>query len=441
MSSTKATVVIMAKNSKKENTPQAPEKPELNKSGLKEASEKVLSSLTDESAGDAPIENEDISKQVSEALSRVAQSTADDFLDIQFSDGEEDNFFLDTAAEAQYENESLPGTPGADYPELLTVTPSPHIRTHTTTRAIMLDVCIALMPALIWGVYIYGWRALTVTLVSVIFAVLAEFVYEKLLRLPVTVLDFSAVVTGIILALNLPATVPLWIPAVGAVFAIVVVKQLFGGLGKNFMNPALTARVFLFAWPAFMNTFAALGEKFSAFAIGAPDVVASATPLSTLNEGAFPANQSLFDAIIGYENGCIGEVSALLLAAGFVYMLVRRVVTWHIPVTYIGTVFVLTFIFPMGADPLNFALWQIFSGGLFLGAIFMATDYATSPITNKGRIIYGIGCGALTVLIRYFGGYPEGVSFSILIMNLLVWYIDRYTKPTRFGGGKIAKAK
>lgn len=429
----------MAKNSKKENTPQATENAEFNQSELKKAAEKALSSLADESVGDTPIENDDISKQVSEALSKVAESSGEDFLDIQLDADEEDNYFLDSAAEAQYEN--LPEAPGADYPELLTVTPSPHIRTHTTTRAIMLDVCIALMPALIWGVYIYGWRALTVTLVSVIFAVLAEFAYEKLLGLPVTVLDFSAVVTGIILALNLPATVPLWLPAVGAVFAIVVVKQLFGGLGKNFMNPALTARVFLFAWPAFMNTFAAVGEKFSAFSIGAPDVVASATTLSTLSEGAFPANQSMFDAIIGYENGCIGEVSALLLAAGFVYMLVRRVVTWHIPVTYIGTVFVLTFIFPMGADPLNFALWQIFSGGLFLGAIFMATDYATSPITNKGRIIYGIGCGALTVLIRYFGGYPEGVSFSILIMNLLVWYIDRYTKPKRFGGGKIAKAK
>ncbi len=429
----------MAKKSNNKNTEPKTEPSGFNQTDLKKAAEKALSSLVNESASNVSVENEDISKKVSAALSKVADSTGEDFLDIQFDSDGEDSFFLDEAAETGEEQE--PEVPGVDYPELLTVTPSPHIRTHTTTRAIMLDVCIALMPALIWGVYIYGWRALTVTLVSVIFAVLAEFAYEKLLKKPVTVLDFSAVVTGIILALNLPATVPLWLPAVGAVFAIVVVKQLFGGLGKNFMNPALTARVFLFAWPAFMNTFAAVGEKFSAFAIGAPDVVASATTLSSLNEGVAPANQTIFDAIIGYENGCIGEVSAFLLAAGFVYMLVRRVVTWHIPVAYIGTVFALTFIFPLGTDPLNFALWQIFSGGLFLGAIFMATDYATSPITNKGRIIYGIGCGVLTVLIRYFGGYPEGVSFSILIMNLLVWYIDRYTKPTRFGGGKIAKAK
>ncbi len=429
----------MEKKSNIENTEQQKETFEFKQADLKEATKEALSSLVNESASSMSSEKEDISKKASEALSRVAEASGEDFLDIRFDSDEEDVFFLDESAEAEEDNESE--APSADYPELLTVTPSPHIRTHTTTRAIMLDVCIALFPALIWGVYIYGWRVLTVTLVSVIFAVLAEFAYEKLLKKPVTVLDFSAVVTGIILALNLPATVPLWLPAVGAVFAIVVVKQLFGGLGKNFMNPALTARVFLFAWPTFMNTFAAVGEKFSAFAIGAPDVVASATTLSSLNEGTLPAGQTMFDAIIGYENGCIGEVSALLLAAGFVYMLVRRVVTWHIPVAYIGTVFVLTLIFPMGADPLNFALWQIFSGGLFLGAIFMATDYATSPITNKGRIIYGIGCGALTVLIRYFGGYPEGVSFSILIMNLLVWYIDRYTKPTRFGGGKIAKAK
>ena len=430
----------MSNTQNNENTEPVNDISEQKQEDLRKAAQQALLSLADETAEDVPVENRQLSKQTSEALAKIASENAEDysdkFFDIQQGYDEDEPFFLDEN-EDDYEPEEY----RVDYPELLTVTPSPHIRTHTTTRAIMLDVCIALMPALIWGVYIFGLRALTVTLVSVIFAILAEFAYEKLLKKPVTVLDFSAVVTGMILALNLPATVPLWLPAVGAVFAIVVVKQLFGGLGKNFMNPALTARVFLFAWPAFMNTFAAVGEKFSAFAIGAPDVVASATTLSSLNEGSIPATQSLFDAIIGYENGCIGEVSALLLAAGFVYMLVRRVVTWHIPVAYIGTVFILTLIFPMSVNPLDFALWQIFSGGLFLGAIFMATDYATSPITNKGRIIYGIGCGVLTVLIRYFGGYPEGVSFSILIMNLLVWYIDRYTKPTRFGGGKIAKAK
>ncbi len=346
----------------------------------------------------------------------------------------------DTSSETA-ESETV--DPNAFIPELLTVTPPPHIRAYDTTRTIMIDVCIALIPALIWGIFIFGNRALMHTAISIIFAVLAEFAYEKLLKKPITVLDFSAVVTGMLLALNLPVGAPLWLGAVGSVFAIVVVKQLFGGIGKNFVNPALAARVFLFAWPTYMSIFTIPGEKLSTFAIGVPegiDAVASATSLASLKNGVFPEGVSLSDAIIGVENGCIGEVSALLLTAGFIYLLARRVITWHIPVSFIGTVFVLSFIFPQSSPALNFALWEIFSGGLFLGAIFMATDYSTSPITKRGRIIYGVGCGALTVLIRYFGGYPEGVSFSILIMNLLVWYIDRYTKPTRFGGGKVAKA-
>ena len=229
---------------------------------------------------------------------------------------------------------------------------------------------------------------------------------------------------------------------VGAFFAIIVVKGLFGGLGKNIVNPALAARVFLFlAWATYLSTFSAPNTAMSAISIGAPDVVASATPLAELKNAVIPSNTTLMNALIGYEAGCIGEVSALLLAAGFVYMLVRRIITWHIPVAYIGTVFVLSLIFPQGANALDFALWQISSGGLFLGAIFMATDYSTSPVTSCGRIIYGIGCGALTVFIRFFGAYAEGVSFSILIMNLLVWYIDLYTKPVKFGGAKRGKSK
>ncbi len=326
-------------------------------------------------------------------------------------------------------------------PELLTVTPSPHIRTSDTTRTIMLDVCIALIPALIWGVFVFGWRALTVTAVAVIFAVLSEALWQKLMKKPVTVLDFSAVVTGLLLAMNLPVSVPLWIPAVGSIFAIIIVKQFFGGLGKNFVNPALAARVFLFAWPAHMSTYVAPGTNLSPIAVTSVDAVASATSLSPLKNGFLPTSTSLFNTFLGYEAGCIGEVSALLLTAGFVYLLVRRVITWHIPVSYIATVFILALIFPQSAPTLDFALYELFSGGLFLGAIFMATDYVTSPITNKGRIIYGIGCGALTIFIRYFGGYTEGVSFAILIMNLLVWYLDRYTKPTRFGGAKVGKAK
>lgn len=340
--------------------------------------------------------------------------------------------------------------PNKYVPELLTVSPSPHIRMADTTRSIMLDVCIALLPALIWGVYVFGARALTVTLIAIVSAVLAELVWQKLMKKPVTVLDFSAVVTGLLLGLNLPAAVPLWIPAVGSVFAIIIVKQLFGGLGKNFVNPALAARVFLFAWPHHLTAFTAPEASISPIALSVNvaetagegvDAVASATVLASLKGGTFPTDVTVFEALLGYEGGCIGELSALLLAAGFVYLLVRRVITWHIPVTYIGTVFLLSFFFPQGAPALDFALYQILSGGLFLGAIFMATDYVTSPITVKGRIIYGIGCGVLTVFIRYFGSYAEGVSFSILIMNLLVWYLDRYTKPARFGGAKVAKAK
>lgn len=228
-------------------------------------------------------------------------------------------------------------------------------------------------------------------------------------------------------------------PAVGSVFAIIVVKQLFGGLGKNFVNPAAAARVFLFlAWSSYMATFPAPGTKLSFF-MPKVDAVASATPLSYLKQGNLPEGTTVFNAMLGYEGGCIGEVSALLLAAGFIYLLVRKIITWHIPVAYIGTVFVLSLIFAGGANPLEFALYEIFSGGLFLGAIFMATDYVTSPITSRGRLIYGIGCGALTVFIRFLGVYPEGASFAILIMNLLVWYLDRYTKPTRFGGAKLGK--
>lgn len=349
----------------------------------------------------------------------------------------------ESAKKADETAEAVPEKDWHDYiPKLLTVSPSPHLRTEDTTRSIMLDVCIALMPALIWGIFIFGWRALTVTLVSVVFAVLSEFVWEKAMKKPLTVSDFSAVVTGILLAMNLPVSVPLWMPAIGAVFAIIVVKQLFGGIGKNFVNPALAARVFLFAWPSHMGAeaFTAPGTKLPPLAISIPsaDVVSGATPLAALKTGGSP-NLSMFDMILGNEAGCIGEVSALLLTAGFIYLLVRKVITWRIPVFYIGTVAIVTFIFAKTSLPFVFAGQEIFSGGLFLGAIFMATDYTTSPITEGGRMIYAIGCGLLTVFIRYFGGYAEGVSFSILIMNLLVWYLDRYTKPVRFGGASDDK--
>ena len=319
-------------------------------------------------------------------------------------------------------------------PEFLTVSPSPHIKSADTTATVMLDVLIALAPAFIWGVFQFGVRALAIAAVSIGFCILWEALTEYLLKRPITVSDLSAAVTGLLLAMNLPVTVPLWMPVVGSFFAIVIVKQLFGGIGKNFVNPALAARVFLFSWASEMSAFPAVGEKISSFAITVPDAVTSATPLATLKTGALP-DTNLFAMIVGNMSGTIGEVSSLLLIAGGIYLLVRRVITWHIPVAYIGTVAALTFLFPRTTGvSVDFMLYEIFAGGLMLGAIFMATDYSTSPVTPVGRIVYGVGCGALTVLIRYFGSYPEGVSFSILIMNMLVWYIDKLTMPRRFGG-------
>ncbi len=318
---------------------------------------------------------------------------------------------------------------------LLTVSPSPHIKNHDTTRSVMIDVIIALIPALVWGVYVFGARVLTLTVLSLASCIGFEALTQKILRRPITVLDFSAAVTGLLLALNLPAAVPLWIPVVGGFFAIVIVKQLFGGIGKNVINPALAARVFLFAWPNEMNTFTSPGTKLSAFAVklSDADVVATATPLSSLKTGALPPD-SPFAMLIGNMGGSIGEVSALLLLAGGVYLLIRRVITWHIPVSFIATVAAISYLLPRnGADGAQFMVYELLSGGLIIGAVFMATDYSTSPVTPVGRIIYGVGCGLITVFIRYFGGYVEGVSFAILIMNLLVWYIDKFTRPARFG--------
>lgn len=322
---------------------------------------------------------------------------------------------------------------------LLTVSPSPHIKHPDTTRTIMITVLVALLPALVWSVVVFGWRSLTVTAISVCCCVFFEFLYQFLMKKPITVLDFSAAVTGVIIAFNLPVAVPLWALPLAAFFAIVVVKQLFGGIGKNIVNPALAARVFLLAsWPDYIGRqFVKAGTNIDPFKISfVTDSVSSATPLSDLNKGDIP-DISLFDMFVGNIPGCIGEVSALFLTVGGLILLVKKVITWHIPVTYIATVYLLSLAFPLGgADPFEFAIYQILSGGVFLGAIFMATDYATSPVTSVGRIIFGVGCGLLTVFIRYFGGYPEGVSFAILIMNLLVWYIDRFTKPVKFGGGK-----
>ena len=321
------------------------------------------------------------------------------------------------------------------------VASSPHIRRARTTSTIMLDVILALLPAGAAGVFYFGTRALLVILLAVVGAVASEFLYNRLTHRKQTIGDFSAVVTGLLLAYNMPVSVPLWMPVVGAFFAIVIVKQLFGGIGRNFVNPALAARVFLFSWASEMTNFSVPGNPIHSFAVtlNPADIVAGATPLASLKAGALPET-NLFDMITGNCGGCIGEVSSLLLIAGAGLLLWRRVITWQIPVAYLGTVAVLTFLFPRyDGVSLDFMLCELFAGGLILGALFMATDYATSPVTPVGRLVYGVGCGLITVLIRYFGSYPEGVSFSILIMNMLVWYIDKATMPRRFGGKNRVK--
>lgn len=314
------------------------------------------------------------------------------------------------------------------YDGLLTVTPSPHIKHTDTTTRVMADVLIALMPAFIWGIIVFGLNAALMPIIAVAASVFFEFIVQKILHKPVTVGDLSAAVTGLLLGLNLPACNSYFLPVVGAAFAIVVVKQLFGGIGKNFVNPALAARVFLFlSWPDKMASFPAPFDRTVA------DAVASATPRAT-------GNAELIDLFLGKCGGSIGEVSALLLLLGGAYLLIRRVITWHIPVAYLGTVALITFIFPQGGFfDARFMLFELFSGGLMLGAFFMATDYVTSPVTGKGRLIFGAGCGLLTVFFRYFGAYPEGVSFAILVMNCLVFYIDKLTRPRVFGGARHGK--
>ena len=299
----------------------------------------------------------------------------------------------------------------------LVVSVSPHIRSKSTTRSIMLDVIIALMPALIAGCVVFGLRALLVTAVCVAVAVAAEFLFEKGCKKPVTVGDLSAIVTGLLLAYNLPVGIPLWQAAFGSVAAIIVVKQLFGGIGQNFANPAITARiVLLLAFSGSMTTWIL------------PDGVTGATPLALIAGGNTAALPGLWDMFLGLRGGCIGETSALAILLGGAYLLIRRVISWHTPVVFVATVFGLTAAF--GAQP----VYQLLSGGLLLGAFFMATDYSTTPSTAWGKVIFGLGCGILTAVIRVFGNYPEGVSFSILLMNILTPHISRLTRHKPFGG-------
>ena len=314
----------------------------------------------------------------------------------------------------------------------MTVSSPPHIFGKDTIEARMRDVLIALTPAFLAAVYHYGISAFITTAVAVISALLAEALYQKVMGKDVTINDYSAAITGVLLAFNLPPDVPLWIPALGSVFAIIVVKQLFGGLGANFMNPALAARAFLLAsFPVHMTNWTF-----------APDTAASATYLAILKEyPAFVPEAADYTALMfGKLGGCIGEISALALLAGGVYLLVRRVIDWRIPVSYLGSFVVFAFIFGrMGLfTGGHMLLFEVLNGGLLLGAFFMATDYATTPIAARGRLIMGIGCGFLTVMIRFFGGYPEGVSYAILIMNLFVPLIDKYVRPRIYGKGAKA---
>lgn len=305
------------------------------------------------------------------------------------------------------------------------VSVNPHVYAKDTTQTIMRDVLIALMPAVVASVLFFGVRALLVEVVCVAVAVACEWAFEKICNRPITIMDCSAAVTGLLLALNLPVNIPIWQAIFGSFVAIVVVKQFFGGIGQNFANPAITARVIMLV--AFSGTMTAFVP--AAFSNAPVDAVTAATPLALLGaEGAAGELPTLAQMFLGARGGSMGETSCLALLIGFVYLLCRKVISWHTPVAFIGTVLVFTAI--LGQQP----LYQVMAGGLFIGAIFMATDYTTSPPTPAGKLIFGVGCGLITVLIRVWGNYPEGVSFSILLMNILNPYISSWTKTKPFGG-------
>ena len=322
----------------------------------------------------------------------------------------------------------------------MTISSSPHVHSPITTQTIMRDVLIALVPALIMSVVFFGFRALTVTLVSMAACTFFEWAWCRLLKINSKAYDLSACVTGALLAFVCPVTIPYWTIILGDLFAIILVKMLFGGLGRNIVNPALAGRAFMFSWPVLMSTWVKVGFENAANPFKAVDVVTAATPLANMHQGIM-TDASLWNLFIGNVGGCIGETSALALIIGFVYLLARKVITCRIPVAYIGTVAVLTFLFPLGNDRIPWMMAQVLGGGLMLGAIFMATDYVTSPLTKLGQIVYGIGCGVLTVMIRYFGGYNEGVSYAILCMNLTVVLLDRLGRPVKFGAPKKEGAK
>ena len=322
----------------------------------------------------------------------------------------------------------------------LTISSSPHAHSPVTTQTIMRDVLIALIPAMLGSIYFFGFRSLLVTLVSAAACVFFEWGFCKVRKLHCKTYDLSAVVTGVLLAFVCPVTIPYWTIILGDFFAIVLVKMLFGGLGKNIVNPALAGRAFLFSWPVLMSNWVKVGFDNAAGLLSTADAVTAATPMSAMHQGALP-EESILDMFLGNIGGCIGETSALLLIIGFVYLLYRKVITARIPLAYIGTVAILAFLFPQGNDRIAWMAAQVFGGGLMLGAIFMATDYVTSPLTKLGQIVYGIGCGVITILIRYFGGYSEGVTYAILCMNACAVLLDKIGRPVKFGAPKKEAVK
>lgn len=322
--------------------------------------------------------------------------------------------------------------------DLLNVSASPHVRSKDSTKTIMRDVAIALVPAAGFGVYNFGFKALLILVVSIATCMLTEYIYEKCMHKKITTGDYSALVTGLLLGMNLPATVPVWMPIIGGVFAILIVKQLFGGLGQNFMNPALAARCFL------MISFA---KRMTTFTY---DGVTGATPLYLIKSGDKAAavsdvlsqgGTSIFDMFTGTIAGTIGETSVIAILIGAAYLLIKKVISWKIPVTYIVTFAVFALIFGGHGFDMSYLAAELCGGGLMLGAFFMATDYVTSPITPKGQIVFGILLGAFTGIFRIFGGTAEGVSYAIIFCNLLVPLIERVTIPVPFGKEGVKDAK
>lgn len=329
--------------------------------------------------------------------------------------------------------------------EKLNVSSAPHVRSAITTKSIMSDVCIALIPATFFGIYNFGYQALLILLTSIVTCVLSEYIYEKFMGLPITTYDMSAFLTGLLLGLNLPVTVPLWLPVIGGVFAIIIVKQLFGGLGKNFMNPALAARCFLlisFAGP--MTNFAvdkvdniSGAADYLKYGMVAVDGVSGATPLAALKAGE---SVDLLKMFLGVTGGTIGETSVIAILGGAIYLIAKKIISIRIPLTYIATFTVIVLVYGMangrGFD-IDFLAAHLCGGGLMLGAFFMATDYVTSPITPAGKIIFGLILGVLTAVFRLYGGSAEGVSYAIICSNLLVPLIEKITIPTPFGRERV----